>query len=376
MALKPNDLSKMYPAAATSNALMNAVVLDASFDVFLAEMKRRGLFEACGIVFKGGTALRKFRLGHKSRFSFDLDFAIEEGGEEILVDEMSGHEADGFAFTFSERRGHHLLHIESSLFNGLSDEAKIDFSNRACWLPPDDLKPMPSPALPPGIWDAGATVPNMRLEENVAEKLARWQSRKLVRDLYDLGATSSQITDVALVARIYVLKSHRNWSSSLPSRRPERAAQMLGPSTSNALLSEFVLSDLILPATVSDAAKRSQLRNSMERVAAIAESVDQHILGTDLEGIAADTGKLGWRVEQEIELLKVEYGSTPTDPRLEDESRMEAVAAAAEQSHRKVFGVPTDQRSDSRGVCGKRMPVAQVNCVLHAGHAPPCRSRL
>ena len=67
----------------------------------------------------------------------------------------------------------------------------------------------------------------------------------------------------------------------------------------------------------------------------MAESVDQHILGTDLEDIAADTGKLGWRVEQEIELLKAGHGSTQAEPCLQEANQMEAVAAAAEQSHKK-----------------------------------------
>ena len=375
MVLRSNDLSKLYPAAAASNALMNAAVLDMAFDVFLAEMKRRGLFEACGIVFKGGTALRKFRLGAKSRFSFDLDFAIEEGGEEILVDEMSGHAAEGFEFKFSERRGHHRLHIESSLFPSLSDEAKIDFSNRACWLPPDDLEPMPSPALPSGVWDVDATVPTMCLEENVAEKLSRWQSRHLVRDLYDLSAVGSQIEDMALVARIYVLKSHRNWASALPSRRPERAAQLLRDVTSSVRVSDFVLSDLVLPSTVSASAKRAHLRNDLDRVAALAESVDQHIVGTDLEEIAADTGKLGWRVEQEITSLIAEHsvqsaGLTANDGRGLDD----AAEALSRGSGDESAEVSSHRRAKSR-LCGKRMPVAGTNCALAAGHAPPCRSK-
>ena len=36
-----------------------------------------GLFER-GLVFKGGTALRKFRAGNAGRFSTDLDFAAPD----------------------------------------------------------------------------------------------------------------------------------------------------------------------------------------------------------------------------------------------------------------------------------------------------------
>ena len=283
MAVNPNNILRSYPAASSSKQLMNAAALDIAFDVFLAGMRERDLFEACDIVFKGGTALRKFRLGHKSRFSFDLDFAIADGGEDILVEEMTGYDHEGFKFNFIERRGHHLLLIESPLFTDAAVSTKIDFSNRPCWLPPDELLPISSPALPSGIWGSATTVPNMRLEENVAEKLARWQSRRLVRDLYDLAAVSNRIDDMSLVARMYVLKSHRNWSSALPSRRPPQAASLLSRLTSDALISSFELDDLVLAATVSDSDKRTQLRNDLALVSYMAESVDQHILGTDGE---------------------------------------------------------------------------------------------
>ena len=65
--LSERDITRAVPAAARSKAVMRAAVLDAAFDVFLAEMHKRGLFEAFRIVFKGGTSLRKFRFGHCNR---------------------------------------------------------------------------------------------------------------------------------------------------------------------------------------------------------------------------------------------------------------------------------------------------------------------
>ena len=100
MAVKPNDILRSCPSASSSKQLMNAAALDIAFDVFLAGMRERDLFEACDIAFKGGTALRKFRLGHKSRISFDLDFAIADGGEDMLVEEMTGYDHEGFKFDF------------------------------------------------------------------------------------------------------------------------------------------------------------------------------------------------------------------------------------------------------------------------------------
>ena len=66
-----NDLLRSYPAARRSKRVFAAAALDVAFDVVLSEMHRQRLFELCGMVFKGGTALRKFHFGHKSRFSFD-----------------------------------------------------------------------------------------------------------------------------------------------------------------------------------------------------------------------------------------------------------------------------------------------------------------
>ncbi len=82
------------------------------------------------MVFKGGTALRKFHFGHKSRFSFDLDFDAEEGAADIVAEQLDGYSSHGFSFEFNERRTHHLLKVVSPLFAGGFYEVKIDFSNR------------------------------------------------------------------------------------------------------------------------------------------------------------------------------------------------------------------------------------------------------
>ncbi len=48
-------------------------LLDVAQDHAIAHLHAAGLFEA-GLVFKGGTSLRKFRAGSAGRFSTDLDF--------------------------------------------------------------------------------------------------------------------------------------------------------------------------------------------------------------------------------------------------------------------------------------------------------------
>ena len=52
------------------------------------------MYEAIALALNGGTALRKYHLGHRSRFSFDLDFDAEEGAEELAAAEIDGALAD------------------------------------------------------------------------------------------------------------------------------------------------------------------------------------------------------------------------------------------------------------------------------------------
>lgn len=51
--------------------------LELAQEHFLLWMFREGIFDGGpeDVVFKGGTAIRKFRLGKRGRFSTDLDFA-------------------------------------------------------------------------------------------------------------------------------------------------------------------------------------------------------------------------------------------------------------------------------------------------------------
>ena len=62
-------------------------MLDVAFDHLLYGLHERGVYEVLDLTLKGGTALRKYRLGHRSRFSFDLDFAAEEGADELVAEE-------------------------------------------------------------------------------------------------------------------------------------------------------------------------------------------------------------------------------------------------------------------------------------------------
>lgn len=95
----------------------DAALIDIAQDHALWILHEKGLFDL-GLVFKGGTALRKYRMGNAGRFSTDLDFASAEPEvAELLFETLNGAQNDGFAFrveTVVERR-RAVLHIDSHL---------------------------------------------------------------------------------------------------------------------------------------------------------------------------------------------------------------------------------------------------------------------
>ncbi|MGE0730666.1 MAG: nucleotidyl transferase AbiEii/AbiGii toxin family protein [Acidimicrobiia bacterium] len=161
-----------------------------------------------GAVFKGGTALRKFRAGNGGRFSTDLDFAgTDQPVAELLLETLDGASLAGFTFRIEPlnefRRS--ILHI-STPFGAPDIPARIDCSTKAPWLPPEHLTPIALPIH--ARYDIPLpTVPVMRNEEVLAEKLARYRRASLARDLYDLAwyARGGPLNE-PLIRRLTVLK--------------------------------------------------------------------------------------------------------------------------------------------------------------------------
>ena len=182
-------------------------LLDIAQDHALSQLHDHGLFDL-GVVLKGGTALRKFRAGNAGRFSTDLDFACEDDATAGLVlDTLDGAEIDGFSFQLEDREGDRRAYLRvGTPFGTPSIPAKVDISIRGVWLSPDLAEMVPLPihkrydvTLP--------AIPVMRLEEVMAEKLARYRRSSLARDLYDLAWCADRPFDQALVRRLWVLKS-------------------------------------------------------------------------------------------------------------------------------------------------------------------------
>lgn len=173
----------------------NEAYLEFAQEHFLDWLRTEHLFEDESVVFKGGTAIRKFVLGNEGRFSTDLDFAVDDPAwaDHILERLGAGISHEGVTFVLEKydagaRKG--TWHAETPE-HGRSIPASLDFSARAMLLPAT----FPARAKIPGIdrrflgFDP-PQVPVADLLETVAEKLSRFRRVMLGRDVYDLAAVT------------------------------------------------------------------------------------------------------------------------------------------------------------------------------------------
>ncbi len=181
-------------------------LLDIAQDYALKIIADSGLF-SIGVTFKGVTTLRKYRVGSSGRFSTDLDFAAEEEGiGELLFEILDGKELYDVRFSIEintpGRRGR--LNIITPLGSPEID-AKIEVNMRAPWLSPQWADPIPIPVHNAYEFQP-VNAPIVALEESLAEKLAAFRRRALVRDLYDLALFHTGQFDEDLVREITYLK--------------------------------------------------------------------------------------------------------------------------------------------------------------------------
>lgn len=181
-------------------------LLDVIQDYALKIISDSGLF-TMGLTFKGGTALRKYRVGSAGRFSTDLDFsADEEGLGDLLLETLDGNELYDVRFSIEVvspgRRG--TLNVTTPL-GSPHIGAKIEVSVRRPWLPPEWLDPIYIPVHQAYEFQP-VKAPVMVLEESLAEKLAAFRRRVLLRDLYDLALFHIGSFDEDLVRKFTYLK--------------------------------------------------------------------------------------------------------------------------------------------------------------------------
>jgi uncharacterized protein len=159
---------------------------------FLAWMASIGLFEGDAVVFKGGTAIRKFVLGNDGRFSTDLDFAVVDPTDaDLLLEELAkGPSYDGVRFVLDDvdvaaRKG--TWHAETDE-HGRSLPASLDFSPPPMLLPPGHPARAAIPGMDARLLGFETVFPPVAdLLETVAEKLSRFRRVMLGRDVYDLA---------------------------------------------------------------------------------------------------------------------------------------------------------------------------------------------
>jgi predicted nucleotidyltransferase component of viral defense system len=163
------------------------------------------------LIFKGGTYLRLMVTGDAGRLSEDLDFTnldLPEDPERVLA---AAFAEPHYGVQFSIREPYRTARKNWACRVAYAhewDEGEFRFEvsyREAAFLPPRRWEPVPQPyfsALP----FRPPTIPCLRLEEAVAEKLRAIQQRATERDLYDAGRYGRKGFDTELVRLLAVAK--------------------------------------------------------------------------------------------------------------------------------------------------------------------------
>ncbi len=216
----------------------SVALLDIAQDFLLSYLHAHDAFEL--VVFKGGTALRKFFAGAAGRFSTDLDFAIASATDDrstvadVIAGLLDAATVGPFRFATMQRRGRWEVSVTTEL-GDIPIPMKLDVGP-PCWLTPVPLQFVPTPIHRTYEFDL-PNVPTVRLEENLAEKIARLNRVSAARDASDLvwAATTSPHSqfDRAMQRRLAMLKVWADvngldghWQSA-PAARPFAADRWL-----------------------------------------------------------------------------------------------------------------------------------------------------
>ena len=176
----------------------NEAYLEFAQEHFLDWLRAERLFEDEVVVFKGGTAIRKFVLGNEGRFSTDLDFAVADQtySDHILERLRDGVTHEGVTFVLDRydpgaRKG--TWHAETA-DHGRSLPASLDFSARSMLLPATYPDRAPIPGITARLMGFDLPKPPVAdILETVAEKLSRFRRVMLGRDVYDLAAVTQHV---------------------------------------------------------------------------------------------------------------------------------------------------------------------------------------
>lgn len=210
--IQPGHIARHTPRNAGSQG-REAAVVDVAQDLLLQHLHETGALDSVAI--KGGTAIRKLYAGNEGRFSLDLDFAVANLDASRDTVALAFAEAvDGiiigpFSYGVTKRRDKWSVTFSSRFISEPTLTTKLDFSP-ASWLDPVEKEWAPMPIHS----QYGSLLPKiktMRLEENIAEKIARLNRTTTARDMYDLSWIMSTPSvahklDLALIRRLAILK--------------------------------------------------------------------------------------------------------------------------------------------------------------------------
>lgn len=207
--LTPGYVARHVPPG--SRLGLDVAILDIAQDFLLAHLTEAGLFSGM-VTFKGGTALRKFFAGSEGRFSTDLDLASTDPDAErhelaSLVAEHATCTLGPFRFEATESRNRWSIQVTSEYGNP-AVTMKLDVGP-PCWLDPEERSFVPT-ATQDRYGFMLPRIPVMRLEEVLAEKVARLARSSTARDASDLVWVKSTSPhsrfSVELVRRLAILK--------------------------------------------------------------------------------------------------------------------------------------------------------------------------
>lgn len=207
-----------------------AALLDVAQDHLLWLLDQLGLFDDGRLVFKGGTSLRKCRLGKAGRFSTDLDFVAPNDDTVLKVCEaIDGASVSGFTFSLSSTRGdgrHWDLTVRHAEFGSPDLGASVEFARRPLIIQPELLGFVQIPVHRAYGFEL-PTLPVIAESEACAEKLARYRRTALGRDVYDLAQFADRPIDERLVRRLWVLKVWGDVVDDGRGSKPLRPADIL-----------------------------------------------------------------------------------------------------------------------------------------------------
>ena len=175
---------------------------------FLYWMEREGLFDATlGTSFKGGTSIRKFRLGGSGRFSTDLDFAVLDAyvATHVIDALTAGFECEGVRFQLygtvdsSAKLSTHAQWVASvpgDAALGSTVPSRLDFSLHRVLLPTARTSRAPINTIDADTLGFEPLCPPLfDLRENLAEKLCRARRALMARDVFDLAQFANEMRE-------------------------------------------------------------------------------------------------------------------------------------------------------------------------------------